>query len=372
MRIRRSSRTTRLVAGVAGLGVAVGAIVIAHPAGASTTVSTQLSFSGVTTSSSPVGGSVVGIHPGDSVDLKPATVPTQGLNTLGVPLGDLVGNVLGGVTGYQVVLHLPANFPGGKRDVKLGACGAKPDLKVNFPNAGTYQFTWSAYAVNLLCLVPGSPITLDGNAAKKYGIALNASDQWIGKVVAATDPPAGGLSIQLPGVSVAPSVGGVQLPTVGVPGANLPTVPVVPPSLNPGLPTRSTPTAPGGSSGSGGINYTPPGGLIQDSVVPKGYGPNEGSGHDPDAALNSVLLNGLHGGTGVVPNPLSGGAVPGAADGKAAPPVPTRSGQPIDLAANRAPAGQMPVLLAILAIIALSLVTATYARMYLMRRTAGS
>jgi hypothetical protein len=367
MRIGRSSRTTRLVAGVAGLGVAVGAIIISHPAGASTTVSTQLSFSGVTTSTSPVGGSVVGVHPGDSVDLKPATVPTQGLNNLGVPLGDLLGNVLGGVTGYQVVLHLPANFPGGQRDVKLGACGSKPDLKVNFPKAGTYNFTWSAYAVNLLCLLPGSPITLDGNAAKKYGIALNASNQWIGKVVVATDPPAGGLSVQLPGISVAPSVGGVQLPTVGVPGANLPTVPVVPPSLNPGLPTGAQPSSPAG--GSSGINYTPPGGLIQDSVVPKGYGPNEGNGHDPDAALNTVLLNGLSGGTGAVPNDLSG-ALPGSR-GSAAPPVPTRSGQPIDLAANRAPAGQMPVLLAILAIIALSLVTATYARLYLMRRSAG-
>jgi len=104
--------------------------------------------------------------------------------------------------------------------------------------------------------------------------------------------------------------------------------------------------------------------------VPKGYGPNDGGGHDPDAALNTVLLNGLSGGTGAVPNNLSG-AVPGSGGSAGAPPAPTRGGQPIDLAANRAPAGQMPVLLAILAIIALSLVTATYARMYLMRRAAG-
>ena len=37
----------------------------------------------------------------------------------------------------------------------------------------------------------------------------------------------------------------------------------------------------------------------------------------------------------------------------------------VELAANRAPAAQLPVLLAILAIIALSLVTATYARLFL-------
>jgi hypothetical protein len=36
--------------------------------------------------------------------------------------------------------------------------------------------------------------------------------------------------------------------------------------------------------------------------------------------------------------------------------------------ANKAPAAQMPVLLAIIAIIALSLVTATYARLFLLRR----
>ena len=364
MRIRRSSRTTRLVAGVAGLGVAVGAIIIAHPAGASTTVEAQLSLSGVATRTAPTGGSVVGIHPGDSVDLKPSAIPLAGLNALG-GLGDALTGLLSGLTGFQVVLH-HGSLPGLTHDITLGSCGGQPDQKVTFPKAGTYTFTWSAKSFGLLgCL---TPVELDGNQLQKYGVALKTSTEWIGKVVVATDPPSGGLSVQLPGISVAPSVGGVQLPTVGVPGANLPTIPVVPPSLNPGLPTGSKPSTPtDGSSGSGGINYTPPGGLIQDSVVPKGYGPDEGSGHNPDAALNSVLLNGLHGGTGAVPNSLSGGAVQGNSGGQA-PPVPIRSGQPIDLAANRAPAGQMPVLLAILAIIALSLVTATYARLYLMRR----
>jgi hypothetical protein len=51
-------------------------------------------------------------------------------------------------------------------------------------------------------------------------------------------------------------------------------------------------------------------------------------------------------------------------------PVPTRGGQPADLAARTPPAG-VPVVLAILAIVVLSLVTATYARLYLTRRRAG-
>ena len=369
MRIGRSGRTARWLAGAVGLGVAVGTVVIAHPAGASTTVPTQLAFSGLATTSSPLGGSVVGIHPGDSVDLKAATAPTQGLNALGFPLGDVLGGVLSALTGYQVVLHLPATFPGGKRDVKLGACGAAPDLKVAFPTKGTYNFTWSAYSVNLLCLFPGNPITLDGNEAKKVGIELNATNQWVGKIVVATDPPSGGLALQLPGVSVSPKVGGVSLPQVGLPGVNTGTLPVSLPSAGLGLPTPTpTPSTPSGGS-SGGINYTPPPGSIQDSVMPKGYGTPDDNLHSPDSALNSVLQNGLRGGTGVVPNDLSGGSGAAAPGAPGAVPAPQpRTGQPIDLAASKAPAGQMPVLLAILAIIALSLVTATYARLYLMRR----
>src|SRR6266702_2528853 len=222
MRIGRPPRATRWLAAAVGIGVAVAVVIIARPAGASTTVNAQLAFSGVVTQTSPTGGSVVGIHPGDSVDFKPATVPTEGLDALGFSLGDILGNVLNLATGYQVVMHLPSTFPGGKRDVKLGACGGKSDLKVAFPTAGTYNFTWSAYSVNLLCLT--SPITLDGNAAKDAGIALNASNQWVGKVVAATDPPAGGISVQLPAVSASPEAGGVQLPPVGEPGATLPTI----------------------------------------------------------------------------------------------------------------------------------------------------
>jgi hypothetical protein len=376
MRIGRSRHTTRLLAGVAGLGVAVGAVIIAHPVGASTTVPTQLALSGVVTGKSPIGGSVVGIHPGDSVDLKaaPAGLSTEGLNNLGIPLGDLLGSIVGTLAGYQVVLHLPATFPGGKRDVKLGPCGGKSDLKVNFPKKGTYSFTWSAYSVTVLPLLGCSvnQLTLDGNQLRKAGIALNASNQWVGKIVVATDPPNGGLSVQIPSVGADPNIGGNQLPHVGLPGVNVPTIPVSPPSASLGLPTpkpsSSTPP-PGNVSVPGGLNYTPPGGMIQDSVVPKGYGGDDGSGHLPDSDLGGVLLNGLNGGSGVVPGPLGdlpAGGVPAGSSGKGA--KQTRDGQPIEMAANRAPAGQMPVLLAILAIIALSLVTATYARLYLMRR----
>jgi hypothetical protein len=352
------------LAGAVGLGVVVGTVLIAGPADASTTVTAQLDLSGVVTTSSPAGGSTVGIHPGDSVDFKPATVPTQGLNSHGLPLGDVLGGVLSSVTGYQVVLHLPSTFPGGERDVKLGACSSQKDLRVSFPKTGTYGFTWSAYAVNLLCLTPGEGITLDGNAAKQHGIALNAQSQWIGKVVAAATPPPGGLSVQIPGVSAAPKVGGAPLPTVGVPGATLPTLPASLPSTGPGLPGSSS-SGPAGatSSPSPGIDYAPPGRSVEDQVVPKGYGPDIRGGHVPDV-LDSELLNGTSGAGATVPGD-------GAADGAPGDmPVATHSARPIDLAANRAPAG-LVALLGIIAIVALSLVTAMYARLYLIRRQAG-
>ena len=356
MRIGRPPRATRWLAAAIGLGVAVTVVLIARPAGASTTVNAQLAFSGVVTQASPTGGSVVGIHPGDAVDFKPATVPTQGLDALGFSLGDILGGVLNSLTGYQVVLHLPSTFPGGQRDVKLGACGGKSDLKVTFPTAGTYNFTWSAYSVNLLCLLPGNPITLDGNAAKDAGIALNASNQWMGQVVAATDPPAGGISIQLPAVSASPEVGPVQLPPVGEPGATLPTI-----TTGAGSGSSPTPAAGEPSGGSGTrIDYQQRGQSVQDRVVPHGYG-----GDGRALAVNQALIGDLANGTGAGQNGAGGQALAGnAASGSPA----TTAGQPINLAANKAPAGQMPVLLSILAIIALSLVTATYARLYLLRR----
>ena len=352
-------QTARWLAGAFGLGVAVGAVATAAPADASTTVTAQLALSGVVTANSPAGGSTVGVHPGDSVDLRPASVPTQGLSAHGFPLGDVLGGVLGGATGYQIVLHLPSTFPGGNRDVKLGACSNQKDLTVSFPNAGTYNFTWTAYAVNLLCLAPGDSITLDGNAAKQHGIALNAQSQWIGKIVVATTPPSGGLSVQLPGVSAAPQVGPVQLPTVGVPGATLPTLAASLPGTGSGPGSSSPASADTPGNAAAGTGNLPQGQSGADQVGPNGDAPDIRDGHAPDA-LDPVLLNGLSGvGTG-----LGRGTRPG--DGVRV----AHSAQPLGLPANKPPAW-LPPLLAIIAIIALSLVTAMYARLYLMRRQAG-
>jgi hypothetical protein len=79
------------LAGAVGLGVAVGAVLTAGPADASTTVSAQLALSGVVTTSSPAGGSTVGIQPGDAVDLKPGKRPHPGSERAWLPARRRVG-----------------------------------------------------------------------------------------------------------------------------------------------------------------------------------------------------------------------------------------------------------------------------------------
>ena len=364
----------RWLAVMLGVGAAVAVAIVGPPAGASTAVSAQLSLSGIVTAKSPLGGSVIGIHPGDSINLQGASagVSVQGLSQLGVPLGDVLGDLLGKVVGFQYVLHLPATFPGGRRDVQIGPCGGRAGLSVAFPNLGSYDFTWTAYAVTVLPVVGTcqlNTLNLDGNQLARAGITLNGSNQYIGKVVVATDPPPGGLTVQLPGVGVRPSLPGAgQLPGATLPGGTLPTVPVSPPSLSQPVPGSSS--AETGSPGSPDeLNYTPPGESIEDRVVPKGYGCCDEDGHSPDSVLNSVPGNGQDGGTGAGAHRTL--AASDARAASAARQAHAGSGRATGVGAGEAPAGQLLLLLAIAAILALSVVTAAYARLRLVRTDAG-
>jgi hypothetical protein len=83
----------------------------------------------------------------------------------------------------------------------------------------------------------------------------------------------------------------------------------------------------------------------------------------PDAGGATQLSTGLPDGS-VAANPAN----PQASDSPAAKANAKTTTETLDLASNKAPAAQLPVLLAIIAIIALTLVTATYARLYLLRR----
>jgi hypothetical protein len=364
-----SAGRLRWIAGAIGVAIAGAAIFAVAPANAAgTTVDAQLSLSGVATQSSVLGGSLVGVHPGDTVDFKASGLPTAGLDNIPA-LGKLVNSLLSPLLGqFQVVVHLGSNFPGGARSVTVGGpatgpCKGVPDLPVTFPNVGTYNFTWDIQYVLpiLLGCTHNGVSSANLNLLKGAGIALNASNQWTGQIVVADHPPTGGIGIQLPGISVAPSLPVLgQLPTLGLGGATV-QLPVT-------LPKIPLPTGGHGGGGTGTTGSTPPPGngstapeCVPCVVMTEVGNGGTGTAVAPDAGNVSQIGNGLSDGGAV--NPNNGGGTASTHGGSG---VVTH--KQVNLAANKAPAAQMPVLLAIIAIIALSLVTATYARLFLLRR----
>ena len=343
-----------------GIALALGGAVFLalSPAQAqATTVNAELSLSGIATTANILGGSQIGVHPGDTVDFAPSTVPTAGLTNipvLGTALDSLLQTILGTVTGYQVTVHFPATFPGGKRDVTMGACSPTKQFPVTFPTAGDYPFTWSAVAISPLCVLPASIGSLAGNQLKAAGIALNASNQWVGNIKVGANVSPGGISIQLPGVSIAPSLPVIgQGPTIGVPGLNLPTLAV--PSV-PGT---------GGSSGtsgtpSSGFVYTPPPLTVPQMVVPHPDDNNVGGGGGAGLGNFGGTLPTVSASSGTASGPTASPTATAAAK---------KPAKHVQLAAsNKLTSAGIPVLLAIIAMVALTLVAGTYARLYLMRR----
>jgi hypothetical protein len=342
------SRGLRLFAAGAGLAIAGATVLAMAPAHANVaTTGAQLSLTGVTTASSPLGGSVVGVHPGDSVKFTASATPTAGLKSLGLD------SVVGALTGYQVSVDF-SGLPGGATSTTLTGNNSKT---FTFPTAGTYTFTWQAKSLT------GNLIKLDGNQLAPLGVKLNASYVYTGQVVVAADPPNGGISIQLPGVTLSPSMPVLgTLPPVKLPGTTLPTIAL--PSL-PNLPGTTTGSNPGqGSTSTPGSSYTPPGLSIPEQVVPAGNG--DGPGTVNDGGFGNALPN-LGSGFGNVgstnTSTSANGHVITLDQGNS-----KQQSKAVELASSPSPSAQMPVLLAIIAIIALSLVTATYARLYLLRR----
>lgn len=371
----------RWLVGAAGVSVAAATLLAFAPAGAAATVNAQLSVTGVATSTSVLGGSEIGVHPGDTVDFKASAVPTAGLDNipaLGPVLSSLLDTLLGQ---YQVVVSFGSSFPGGAQTVTLGgptkgACAGLPQKAFTFPDRGTYSFTWKVQYVLPLLLGCSKNGVSDANLnlLAKAGVALNATNSWVGRVVVADNPPKGGISIQLPGASIAPNIGGHQFPTLGVPGITLPTLNVPVPNLDnvkPGAGSSSGHGAkPGGASTA--VTDIPNVIPVPAEVVPQG---------DNDAVFGGGGFN-----AGALPQAGSelGGSAAGlpvsTPSGSAAAGVsskPTGSAQQkstgkhktIELASGTSATGQLSVVLAIIAIIALTLVAATYARLYVLRRS---
>lgn len=365
---QRNRSGLQWVAGAIGVSAAAAAVIFGgSPAGAASTVSTQLTLAGVASPGSPTGGTTVGVHPGDTINLSASSLPTAGAPSA---LGSTLNSLVGGLTGFEVKIT-KSSVPGLAAGTVLSsvACpGTKQTVTIS-PAKGTYAFEYSASSVALIPLIGGctTPLAIDLSGAQiaalsAHNVSVNASNVYTGEVVVATDPPTGGISVQVPGVTVAPSVGPIGLPTIGVPKLPIPTIPVTVPSLPgvPGGPSSST-TAP--TPGGGTSHYTPPPTTVPQRVVPSGM-TDGGMGGGFGGALPDT--GGGAATDGASPLPAAPGA--GGATSTAAPIPGGSTKHEVAYASNNPPIAQLPVILAIVAIIALSLVTATYARLYLLRR----
>jgi hypothetical protein len=303
-------------------------------------VTATFSVTGVATSGCPVsvGGSDVYVKPGEDLDVSSSLT---GIRLLGIGLN------LGTYRG-QLVIDPSASKPTTlMTDTKA--------QKVPRLSAGDHKFTWTVtnaagvpLAVNLVSLGAGASLHYSGtihvtNAKTKCGIA-----------------------IQAPSVGASASVTGLPPVKVGVPGvkvtvvSDLPSLPHVPGLPGGGKSTGAKPPAKGTSSAPAVGGELP----VPAQVVPRGGGAlvlgNGGTGTGPQNAI------------GTTSGQLGGGTTGSGKTSAAAPVVQqdsTGKHKTIDLAASKASStGQFSVILAIVAIIALSVVAATYARLYLLRR----
>lgn len=330
-----------LVAAATALGLAI------TPANATSAVTATFGVTGVSQKPAcpvSIGGSAVYVKPGQELDLQTSLVGIN-LNLLsGLSLS--APNSLGGT--------LVIDPPGSQKPQTYKL----PDTKsITGLAAGNYPFTWTATSAL------GVPLRLNLGA-----LQAGAKLVWTGTIHVTSDAADCGLSVSLPSVHVSASAPGLPPINVGIPGVSGPTlsVPTLP-SL-PGLPggKQTQPGGGGGGTNPGGSNLGNGSGPVQQGVVPVGDNANvyPGAGAGGFNALPLPNILNSNGGTsGLLP-------VPAANTGAKATSKQHSAGKnkPVDLASNKSETGQLSVILAIIAVIALTLVAATYARLYVLRK----
>jgi hypothetical protein len=377
---RRRLSPTTWVAGLAGLAV-VGAIALAMaPANAAaTTVDAQLTLSGVAYSDQPTGGSTVGVHPGDSVHFTSAAIPTAGAPS---GLSSVLSGLVGGVAGLQVKIT-SGNLPGVSYPYLLGTVsncpGGHSSLALNSLAKGTYNFKYVVEKISLLTGLLGkvtgckttqiTPSHDQLGALTKDNVKVSDTATYSGSVVVASDPPKGTIGAQLPQQSVSVKAGpihtSVTLPgaTLGVPNP-LPSITGKLGSLLPKGGKKSTPAS-SKKSTPASIKYTPPALTVPEQVMPHAVNYGGGGGGTGFAAPGGGSGGG-NGGGYVAPAPQ---ATTTAAPAPTATAEPVKAAKTVDVAQKQTLGGaQLPVLLAILAVLALASVTGMYAKMYLLRK----
>ncbi len=373
---RTSSWFALLVALICSAAAAV--LLMTPAAQASTSVEVQLTLSGVASPDNPTGGSQVGVHPGDSVVLHASAIPTAGAPG---GLSGALSGLVAGVAGLQVKIT-GGNLPGVHYPFTLGKvanCGGAAALPLRSLAKGTYSFKYVVEKVSLLTSVLGAVTGCSKNTVTpthdqlgkltKNNVKVTDNAVYSGSIVVAVHPPSGGVGIQFPSQSISAKVGPLHT-SVNLPGASV-GVPNPIPGITSNLPTGLPGGGGGGSGGGGkahgpggGVNYTPPAVTVPQEVMPHavaqgGSGQYNAPGSLPQRTVGGHIVAPAQSVTATAATPVDPSNVANAGLSK-----------PIGLGDNNGGlfGKQLPVVLAIVAILALSLVTAGYARMVLLRR----
>ncbi len=303
---------------------------------------------GVVDSNCPVstGGTEIWIKPGDTINFNSSLA---GIDVNGILL------TLGQVSGLNVTAVIDPTTPESQTiTVNGGQTTYFPAAAALAP--GDHTITWQATSLSVLGGLAVSTAIPSG------ALAAGASLNWTGVVHVTSAAPTCKIAVGTPSVGVTLGPVKITVPPINI---GVPVPIAVPTNLIPGAGTSKPPA--GGTSGgpaARGTGYTPPGLTVPQQVMPlAGAGSGGFFGEAlPDSGSSPVA-----------------GALPGNGAGVTATNanIPTGSGpatagsgtqRAVELAANKAPVAQPPVVLAVIAIIALSLVTATFARLYLLRR----
>ena len=339
-------------AGAAALAATIIGVTSSSAGAVDNPVTATFGVTGVATDNCKVsvGGTDVYVKPGQELDVKSSIA---GLTLLGVPL-DL--SKLASLDGALVID--PNTDHARKLDI------TNQVQKVNGLTAGNHKWTWTVRTVQVGVLPVPLGLT---SSALKAGAKLS----WDGTIHVTSNAADCGIAVQLPSVSASVSASGLPPIGIGIPGVKV-TIPVtVPTALPTGLPGG------GGSSGGshqGGGHSSSHSTPVVDNPIPV-----------PAKVVPGIDGSGLVGGGidfgGVSDGSVNGGSVPiaGGATGPVSAPSSHAAGLPdqnstgkrktIDLAASRpASTGEVWVVLAIVAVIALAFVAATYARLFLLKR----
>ncbi len=263
---------------------------------------------------------------------------------------------------------------------KVDHCGGSAALRLRSLAKGSYSFHYVVQRVSLLTGLLGgitgckkssvTPTQDQLGTLTRNNVKVTDNAVYSGTIVVAKNPPAGGIGIQVPSQSISVKAGPVHT-SVNLPGATV-SVPNPVPGITSALPKPpglggaggggNGGSGQGGSHGSGGVNYTPPGLTVPQQVMPHAvnYGGKPGASYRlPQRSVGGHIVAPRAPKPSLTLSPVSHPSeVANAESGK----------KTVNLADGSGLGKQLPIVLAILAILALSVVTAGYARMILLRK----